>query len=115
MSTAFSLTFFAYHWWCNPGGLGCAFGCYLQAANRHSFQKNEPPVGALAARAWGMEGTTLKTNLFGFLRALLAVLLPMPYPAGPTPRKSSQPPGSCSLRSDVSLSAILLPASATRH
>jgi hypothetical protein len=43
---------------------------------RVTGQKNEPPVGALAARAWGMEGTTLEFNFSRVYSALPGALVP---------------------------------------
>src|SRR5256885_5211844 len=55
--------------------------------------KSEPPVGALAARAWGMEGTTLEFNLSRVYSALPGAQFALPRLTEPAPCRSSESPG----------------------
>jgi len=50
--------------------------------------KSEPPVGALAARAWGMEGTTLEFNLSRVYSALPGAQVALPRLTEPAPCRS---------------------------
>src|SRR5256885_4852615 len=57
------------------------------------YSKSEPPVGALAARAWGMEGTTLELNLLRVYSALPGAQFALPRLTEPAPCRSSESPG----------------------